>query len=152
MGASTIPLSRDYTSETVAGDFKAILGFGVEQACFLGHDKGAPLLAALAMQPSSRVSKVIFAEMMLPPFGFENLHIPKHWWVTCQNWHLAWYLVPEVAAFFAYGPVKELLTWYIWHGSYSGSSQLPHDYLESYTRELSEPGYLEAGISYFKFI
>ncbi|EMR65913.1 putative hydrolase or acyltransferase of alpha beta superfamily protein [Eutypa lata UCREL1] len=153
MGASTIPLSRDYTSETVAGDFKAILDFfGIEQAYFLGHDKGAPPLAALAMQQPSLVSKVIFAEMMLPAFGFENLHIPKPWWDTFQNWHLAWYLVPEVAAFFAHGRVKELLTWYIWHGSYSGISQLPHDHLESYTRELSKPGYLEAGFGYFKSI
>lgn len=153
MGASTIPISRDYTSETVAGDFKAILDFfSIEQAYLLGHDKGAPPAAALAMQHPSMVSRLIFAEMMLPAFGFEELHVPKPWWDTFQNWHLAWYLVPEVAAYFAHDRVKELLTWYIWHGSYSGISQLPHDHLESYTRELSKPGYLEAGFGYFKSI
>ncbi|KAI1334158.1 alpha/beta-hydrolase [Xylariaceae sp. FL0016] len=153
MGASTIPYSRDYTSETVAGDYKAIMDFfGLEQAYFLGHDKGAPPMAALAYQHPSLVAKLVFAEMMLPAFGFEDLHVPKPWWDTNMNWHLAWYIVPEVAGFFAHGKIKELLTWYIWHGSYCGVSRLTNDHLESYTRELSKPGYLEAGFHYFKSI
>lgn len=153
MGASTIPISRDYTSETVSGDFKAILDFfGINQVYMLGHDKGAPPVAAMAQKEPEMVKRVIFAEMMLPAFGFEELHNPKPWWDTFQNWHLAWYLVPEVAAFFSHGRVKDLLTWYMWHGSYSGISELPHEHLESYTRELSKPGYLEAGFGYFKSI
>ena len=153
MGASTIPATRAYTSETVSEDLNAVLDFlKIDQAYVLGHDKGAPLVAALAYKYPQKVKRIIFAEMMLPAFGFEELHTPKPWWDTYQNWHLALYLVPEVAAFLISGRVKELLTWYLWHGSYSGVSVLPHDHLESYTRELSKPGYLEAGFGYFKSI
>ena len=154
MGASTIPPSRDYTSATVAEDIRGVMDFlKIDQAYVVGHDKGAPPVAALAYEHPSRVKRIVFAEMLLPAFGFEDmLHHPKSHWDTYQNWNTALYLVPEVAAWLVRDKLKELLTWYFWHGSYSGNSLMSHDHMESYTRSLLKPGYLEAGFGYFQSV
>jgi len=42
-----------------------------------------------------------------------------------------------------------MLAWYFYHASYSGNAALSKDMLELYTRSISKPGFLRAGLSYF---
>lgn len=42
-----------------------------------------------------------------------------------------------------------MLAWYFYHASYSGNSVISNDMLELFTRSISKPGFLRAGLSYF---
>lgn len=42
-----------------------------------------------------------------------------------------------------------MLAWYFYHASYSGNAGISNDMLELYTRSISKPGFLRAGLSYF---
>ena len=42
-----------------------------------------------------------------------------------------------------------MLSWYFWHSSYSGTAAVSEDHLQRYTKEISKPGFLRAGMEYF---
>ena len=151
MGQSTIPASGDYTSSTAAEDLKGVLDFlSINQTYIVAHDKGNGQTAALNAKYRSLIKRAVYSEYALPGFGYEDA-VSREFGVTglYQNWQLAFFSVPDAAQYFIQGREKEMLAWYFWHSSYSGNSAISQDYLDRYTREISKPGFLRAGLQYF---
>lgn len=146
-GDSSIPLSRNYTAHAAGSDLHAILTYlNITSTYVFAHDKGVGLAASLAIEHPSLVSRIILAEYPLPGFGYSTEVTSPN---AYQNWQLAFFAVPDAAEFFIQGREKEMLSWYFWHGSYSGTAAVSTDHLERYTNEISKPGFLRAGMEYF---
>lgn len=47
------------------------------------------------------------------------------------------------------GKEEGILSWYFWHGSYSGNDVISNDLVEMYIRTLAKPGFLRAIFQYF---
>ncbi|KAK4629204.1 Soluble epoxide hydrolase [Fulvia fulva] len=147
-GESALAISDDYTAPAAAEDHLAILNFlNISSAYVVAHDKGAGVATALAFEHSKVVEKLVLIEYALPGGGY---------YTTCatsnqlyRDWQLAFFAVPDAAAYFIQGREKEMLTWYLYHGSYSGNAAISNDLLETYTRAISKPGFLRAGLQYF---
>jgi len=147
MGDSGIPLSRNYSAHSAGSDLAALLTYlNINQTYVFAHDKGAGLATSLAIEHPSLVSRIILAEYALPGFGYPYAVTSPNAYL---NWQLAFFAVPDAAEFFIQGRVKEMLSWYFWHASYSGTASVSREHLERYTNEISKPGFLRAGMEYF---
>ena len=152
MGDSSIPADGDYSAETAGDDLKAVLDFlKINQTYIFGHDKGTGLTTALAAKYRSLVKRVGVSEYPLPGFGYEEDSDPSPTWSLYSNWQLAFFSVPGAAEYFITGRVKEMLSWYFFHASYSGTEAVSEDSLNRYTTQLSKPGFLRSGLQYFSF-
>ena len=152
MGDSSIPADGDYSAETAGDDLKGVLDFlKINQTYIFGHDKSTGLTAALAAKYRSLVKRVGVSEYPLPGFGYEEDSDPSPTWSLYSNWQLAFFSVPDAAEYFITGKVKEMLSWYFFHSSYSGTDAVSEDSLNRYTTQLSKPGFLRSGLQYFSF-
>jgi pimeloyl-ACP methyl ester carboxylesterase len=150
MGASTIPTDYDYTAETTAEDFKAIMDYlNITQTYIFSHDKGVGLAAAFAAKYRDLVKRVGFSEYPLPGFGYEQFWAPNPSWDLYSNWQLAFFSVPDAATFFISGKEREMLSWYFWHSSYAGDEAISLDHLSRYADQLSKPGFLRSMLTIF---
>ncbi len=150
MGGSTIPTDYDYTAESTADDFKALLDYlNITQTYVFSHDKGAGLAAAFAAKNRDRVKRVGFSEYGLPGFGYEQLWAPNPSWDLYANWQLAFFSVPDASAFFIQGKEREMLSWYFWHAAYAGDEAVSRDHLTRYADQLSKPGFLRSMLTIF---
>lgn len=150
MGDSSIPPDDDYTAETVADDVKGICDFlRINQTYVFGYDKGAGVAAALTFKYSSLVKRAGFAEYPLPGFGYETSSDPTPSWDLYSNWQLAFFSIPDAAQFFIQGRESEMLAWYFFHASYSGSTAISQADLDRYTTQISRPGFLRSSMGYF---
>ncbi|KAF7191487.1 Soluble epoxide hydrolase [Pseudocercospora fuligena] len=147
-GDSSLSISENYTAPAAASDHLAILNFlNISKAHVVSHDKGGGIATSLAFEHPERVDKLVIIEYALPGGGF---------YTTCatsdqlyRDWQLAFFAVPDAASYFIQGREKEMLTWYFYHGSYSGNSVFSQELLETYTRAIAKPGFLRAGLKYF---
>lgn len=147
-GDSSLAISENYTAPAAASDHLAILNFlNISKAHVVSHDKGVGIATSLAFEHPDRVEKLVIIEYALPGGGF---------YTTCatsdqlyRDWQLAFFAVPDAASYFIQGREKEMLTWYFYHGSYSGNSVFSQELLEVYTRAIAKPGFLRAGLKYF---
>ncbi|KAF2660049.1 alpha/beta-hydrolase [Lophiostoma macrostomum CBS 122681] len=146
-GDSSLSASGDYSAAAGGRDLYAILSFlNITQTYVFAHDKGVGLATSLALEHPSLVSRLILSEYPLPGFGYSTeVTSPELY----QNWQLAFFAVPDAAEFFIQGREKEMLAWYFYHGSYSGTQAVSADHLQRYATEISKPGFLRAGLSYF---
>jgi pimeloyl-ACP methyl ester carboxylesterase len=146
-GDSSIPLSRNYSAHAAGSDLYAILTYlNITSTYVFAHDKGVGLAASLAIEHPSLVSRIILADYPLPGFGYPTSVTSPNAYL---NWQLAFFAVPDAAEFFIRGREKEMLSWYFWHASYSGTAAVSVDHLDRYTNEISKPGFLRAGMEYF---
>ena len=150
MGDSSIPASNDYSAEAAADDIKGVLDFlNITETYVFGHDKGAGITAALAAKYRSLVKRVGFAEYVLPGYGYEQFSAPAPTWSLYSNWQLAFFSVPDAAQFFIQGRESQMLEWYFFHASYSGTAAVSEADLARYTSQISKPGFLRSGLGYF---
>ena len=151
MGDSSIPANNDYTAETAAGDLKGILDFlQINKTHIFGHDKGSGLVTAFAAKYRSTTALVGVSEYGLPGFGYEQSSAPMPSWDLYANWQLAFFSVPDAAQYFIQGREREMLAWYFFHSSYSGTASVSADHLTRYATEISKPGFLRSGLTYFE--
>ena len=69
---------KDFTLETVArGLAKLMHELGHRRYGIIGHDLGAAIGVALADQEQRNVSRLMFLDMVLPGFGFEDAWVPR---------------------------------------------------------------------------
>ncbi|KAL8382249.1 hypothetical protein RB595_006167 [Gaeumannomyces hyphopodioides] len=144
-GDSSIPPDGDYTAATSAEDLRQVLDFlNVSSAYVVSHDKGAGFAAALAAAHPARVRRLVLSEYLLPGFGYEQAAVPGPFLDLYGNWQLAFFGVPDAAAFFTQGRERELLSWYFYHCSYAGTSSVPAAVLDAYAASIAKPGFLRA--------
>ncbi|KAK0737197.1 Alpha/Beta hydrolase protein [Apiosordaria backusii] len=144
-GDSSIPPDGNYSATASAADLKGVLDFlNITETYVFSHDKGAGMAVALAIQYPSLVKRLGVSEYVLPGFGYEAASTPGPYWDLYGNWQLAFFSVPDAADFFIRGREREMLSWYFYHGSYSGGSSISEDTLNRYTTSISKPGYLRA--------
>ncbi|HVK69837.1 MAG TPA: alpha/beta hydrolase [Polyangium sp.] len=149
VGMSTIT-AGGYDKTTMAKDLAGLLdALGID-ACYLaGYDLGAGTTAAFARDYPARVKRVAFLEFGLPGFGYELFMTPSPEWTLDSNWHLALFTVPDAAVWMLSGRERELLAWFFYHFAYSGNTSVAPEHFDAYHREISKPGALRAGISYY---
>lgn len=146
-GDSSLSKSSNYTAAAGGSDLKAILDYlNINKTYVFAHDKGVGLAASLAIEHPDVVDRIILAEYPLPGYGYTTEVLSPDLY---HNWQLAFFAVPDAAEFFIQGRVKEMLSWYWFHASYSGTQALSQDHLNRYTSEISKPGFLRSGLSYF---
>jgi hypothetical protein len=92
------------------------------------------------------VKQIILAEYVLPGYGYPTAVTSPNLY---YNWQLAFFAVPDAAEFFIQGREKQMLSWYFFHSSYSGTASISEDHLQRYTNQISKPGFLRAGMEYF---
>ncbi|KAI4690319.1 hypothetical protein J4E81_007472 [Alternaria sp. BMP 2799] len=146
-GDSSIPISKNYTAAAAGADLKAILDYlNISHTYVFAHDKGVGLATSLAIEYPSLVKAIILAEYVLPGYGYPlTVQSPSLY----QNWQLAFFAVPDAAEFFIRDREKQMLSWYFFHASYSGTAAVSEDHLQRYTNEISKPGFLRSGMEYF---
>ncbi|KAF2117013.1 putative hydrolase [Lophiotrema nucula] len=146
-GDSSLSASGNYTAPAGGSDLKAILDFlNINQTFVFAHDKGVGLATSLAIEHPEIVSRIILAEYPLPGYGYTTTVTSSNLYL---NWQLAFFAVPDAAEFFISGREKQMLSWYFFHSSYSGMEAMTEDHLNRYTTQISKPGFLRSGMSYF---
>lgn len=146
-GDSSLSKASNYTAAAAAVDLKAILDFlNITTSYVFSYDKGVGLAVSLAIEDPDLVDRMIIAEYPLPGYGYSTETTSTDLY---QNWQLGFFAVPDAAEFFINGRVKEMLSWYFFHSSYSGTASVSQDHLNRYTAEISKPGFLRSGLSYF---
>jgi pimeloyl-ACP methyl ester carboxylesterase len=150
MGDSSIPSSYDFTAEACADDIKAILEFlKINETYVFAHDKGSGVAAALTTKYRSVVKRLGLSEYALPGFGYEAAQVPTALTNIYSNWQLDFFAVPDAAQYFIQGREREMLSWYFFHSSYSGTAAVPSEILTSYADSISKPGFLRSGLQLF---
>ncbi|TAQ87317.1 hypothetical protein B7494_g4361 [Chlorociboria aeruginascens] len=151
MGDSSVsPLPENYTSAAMADDLKGVLDFlNITRSYVFSHDKGVGIAAALAAKYPSVVARLGLSEYVLPGYGYESFSDPAPTWTLESNWQLAFFSVVDAAQYFIQGREKEMLSWYFFHISYSGTSAISENDLDIYTSQISKPGFLRSGLNYF---
>lgn len=148
-GMSTIT-PGGYDKTTMARDLAGLLdSLGIEQTYMVGYDLGAGTVAAFGRDYPDRVKRIAFMEFGLAGFGYEGFMNPSRDWTLNSNWHLALFTVPDAATWMLQGQERELLAWFFYHFAYSGNASVSEAHMDAYTREISKPGALRAGISYY---
>ncbi|KAK5684822.1 hypothetical protein LTS10_002897 [Elasticomyces elasticus] len=146
-GDSSLSNTDNYTAPAGGEDLRAIIDFlNITKVNVLAHDKGVGLATSFAIENEELVNRIILIEYPLPGFGYPTtVSSPSIY----RDWQLAFFAVPDAAQFFIQGREKSMLAWYFYHGSCSGDDVISNDLLETYTRSISKPGFLRAGMQYF---
>ncbi|ETS75432.1 hypothetical protein PFICI_12376 [Pestalotiopsis fici W106-1] len=144
-GDSSIPPNGDYSAESTADDLKGVLDFlGINETYVFSHDKGSGFATALALKYPAAVRMLGLSEYALPGFGYEDAAMPAPFWDLYANPQLAFFQIPDFAEFLISGKEKQFLSWYFYHGSYSGGTSFSEDTLNQYTTSIAKPGFLRA--------
>jgi pimeloyl-ACP methyl ester carboxylesterase len=148
-GGSSIPPGGGYDKKTVARTVKHLLdGLGVGPLRMVGYDHGAGVAYNFACQNPDQVKQLVMMEYVLPGLVYEKAMQPVPGWHTGSNWQLALFTVPDVAEFAFRGRERELLTWFLWHGSFN-PTPVSQEHLTEYVDQIAKPGALRAGIEYY---
>ncbi|KAK4899639.1 hypothetical protein LTR27_002905 [Elasticomyces elasticus] len=140
-GDSSLSNTDNYTAPAGGEDLRAIINFlNITKMNVLAHDKGVGLATSFAIENQELVNRIILIEYPLPGFGYPTtVSSPSIY----RDWQLAFFVVPDAAQFFIQGSGE----------SYArvvfGDDVVSNDLLETYTRSISKPGFLRAGMQYF---
>lgn len=150
-GDSSLPPDGNYTVMASAEDLKCVMDFlNITSTYVLSHDMGAGIATALAVKYPDLVQRLVVTEFLLPGFGLELARNPGAYWDLYANWQLAFFSVTDAAEFFISGKERQMLEWYFYHGSYSGSTSFSEDIVNRYTSSISKPGFLRAMLAPFE--
>lgn len=142
-GASSIPPNDNYTAAVHAEDLSALLSFlNISSTYVFSHDKGSGFALALAIQHPTLVKRLGLSEYAFPGFGYEAAGNLAPYWDLYSNWQLAFFSVPDAAEYFIRGREKEMLQWYFYHCSYSGTEAVSEEIVDRYASAISKPGFL----------
>ncbi|KAK4442092.1 Alpha/Beta hydrolase protein [Podospora aff. communis PSN243] len=149
-GDSSLPPDGNYSAAANAADLKGVLDFlNITSTYVFSHDKGVGFAAALAAEHPSLVKRLGLSEYILPGFGYEDAAAPAPYWDLYANWQLAFFSVPDAAEFFIRGREKEMLLWYFFHSSYSGTEAFSEELVNRYASVISKPGFLRSMLGPF---
>ncbi len=144
-GDSSLPPDGNYSATASAADLKGVLDFlNITETYVFSHDKGVGMAYALAIQNPGLVKRLGVSEYIVPGFGYEDVTRIGPSLDLYGNWQLAFFAVPDAAEFFIRGREKDMLSWYFFHGSYSGVTAISEDVLNRYASSISKPGFLRA--------
>ena len=135
-----------YDSVTMSDDVAALMAhLGHDSYAVMGEDWGAVIGYQTAARHRDRVTALIFAEALIPGFGFED-----HAALTTENistgmhlWHLGFYFQPDVPEMLISGHERELITYMIKNERSRPDTATP-DAIEEYVRCYSMPGGIRA--------
>lgn len=138
-----------YDKATIARIVRGLMAeLGAGPVRLVGYDHGAGVAYNYACQAPDDVRQLAVMEYVLPGFGYEKAMLPSPQWNTGSNWQLSFFTVPDVAEFAFRGKERELLTWFLWHGSCNPAA-VSREHLDEYVDQISKPGALRAGIDYY---
>ncbi|WP_173874146.1 alpha/beta fold hydrolase [Streptomyces albus subsp. chlorinus] len=151
LGDSARP-ADGYDSATMSDDVAALMaGLGHETYGVLGEDWGAVVGYQLAARHRDRVRALVFAEALLPGFGFED-----HTALTTDNvsrgmhlWHLGFYFQPDVPEMLIAGHERELISYMIKNERSYPDTATP-EAIEEYVRCYSMPGGIRAMLAVYR--
>ena len=143
-----------YDSATMSEDIAALMAsLGHETYSVVGEDWGAVVAYQLAARHRDRVTALVFAEALLPGFGFED-----HSALTPQNvstgkfmWHVGFYFQPDVPELLIAGHERELIT-YIINAQRTYPDTATADAVDEYVRCYSLPGGIRAMLAIYRAI
>jgi len=135
-----------YDMATVADDITQLVDhLGHDQFAVAGEDWGACFALATAAKNPDRVTKLSFAESLLPGFGLEAWsHLsPENHALGRFLWHVSFFHVPDIPEMLIQG--REELFWSTWmkNETYNPAA-ITQDCVDEWTRTSSAPGALRA--------
>ncbi|MER5303789.1 alpha/beta fold hydrolase [Streptomyces lasiicapitis] len=141
-----------FDSATMSDDIAALMAhLGHDSYSVMGEDWGAAIGYQLAARHRDRVNALVFAEALLPGFGFED-----HTALTHENvsggmhlWHLGFYFQPDVPEMLIAGHERELLT-YMLKYERSHPDTATADAVDEYVRCYSLPGGIRSMLSIYR--
>ncbi|MGI5349685.1 alpha/beta fold hydrolase [Streptomyces sp. CA-250714] len=151
LGDSARP-SGGYDSATMSEDIAALMAhLGHRTYGVLGEDWGAVAGYQLAARHRDDVHALVFAEALLPGFGFED-----HTALTEENvsrgmhlWHLGFYFQPDVPEMLIAGHERELISYMIKNERSYPDTATP-DAIDEYVRCYSMPGGIRAMLEIYR--
>ncbi|WP_234315671.1 alpha/beta fold hydrolase [Streptomyces albus] len=151
LGDSARP-ADGYDSATMSDDIAALMAhLGHETYAVVGEDWGAVVGYQLAARHRDHVRALVFAEALLPGFGFED-----HTALTRENvssgmhlWHLGFYFQPDVPEMLIAGHERELISYMIKNERSHPDTATP-DAIEEYVRCYSMPGGIRAMLAVYR--
>lgn len=147
-GGSSIT-TTGYDKRTMARDLRGL----VEQLrlgpVFLtGYDHGVGVAYQYATAHPEEVWRLALAEYALPGFGYEAKLTPAPDWDVASSFQLSFFTQPDLAETFIRGKERELLAWFFWKMS-ANPEAVSGEHFEEYVRQITKPGALRAGFSYY---
>ncbi|GAA2606362.1 alpha/beta fold hydrolase [Streptomyces axinellae] len=151
LGDSARP-SGGYDCATMSDDIAALMAhLGHRTYTVLGEDWGAVVGYQLAARHRDHVRALVFAEALLPGYGFE-----EHTALTDENvssgmhlWHLGFYFQPDVPEMLIAGHERELISYMIKNERAHPDTATP-DAIEEYVRCYSMPGGIRAMLAVYR--
>ncbi|MFG2826917.1 alpha/beta fold hydrolase [Streptomyces sp. NPDC048434] len=151
LGDSAHP-AGGFDSATMSDDIAALMAhLGYESYSVMGEDWGAAVGYQLAARHRDHVDALVFAEALLPGFGFE-----EHSFLTRENvsggmflWHLGFYFQPDVPEMLIAGHERELITFML-KDERNYPDTATADAVDEYVRCYSLPGGIRAMLSIYR--
>jgi pimeloyl-ACP methyl ester carboxylesterase len=151
LGDSARP-ADGYDSATMSDDIAELMArLGHETYAVIGEDWGAVIGYQLATRHRDHATALVFAEALLPGFGFED-----HTALTPENissgmhlWHLGFYFQPDIPETLIAGHERELITYMIKNERSHPDTATP-DAIEEYVRCYSMPGGIRAMLAVYR--
>ncbi|WP_186785560.1 alpha/beta fold hydrolase [Streptomyces misionensis] len=151
LGDSAHP-ADGYDCATMSDDIAELMArLGHETYAVIGEDWGAVVGYQLAARHRDHATALVFAEALLPGFGFEG-----HTALTSENvsggmhlWHLGFYFQPDVPEMLIAGHERELITYMIKNERSHPDTATP-DAIEEYVRCYSMPGGIRAMLAVYR--
>ncbi|MGL4745594.1 MAG: alpha/beta fold hydrolase [Dermatophilaceae bacterium] len=122
-----------YDQRTLAGDVRALLEhLAIDQVAVIGHDVGAAVATAFAVDHPGRTTRLGFLEYLLCGFGFEEALAPRpdghHLWFAALN------MVPAVPEMLVAGHEREYLSLLMREALSATPAAVPQEDLDEYIR------------------
>ena len=138
LGDST-PSETEYDTLTAAESlFQLVHALGYQQIYLVGHDLGALVAFAYAVQHREQVQRLVILDVPVEGFGLNELH----------PWHFGFFQAPGLAESLAEGRVRLLLQFFF-SGMGSPTAFTSED-VDEYVRCYSNPDVLRAGFEYYR--
>ena len=153
LGDSTRP-AGGYDSATMSDDIAELMThLGHQEYSVVGEDWGAVIGYQLASRHRDAVKALVFAEALVPGFGFEDRTAltPENVAGGMYLWHLGFYFQPDVPEMLIAGHERELITYMTKSGRARPDSATP-DAVDEYVRCYSTPGGIRAMLAVYRAI
>lgn len=146
LGDSSKPIAG-YDKKTIAEDiYQLVQSLGFQEILLAGHDWGAAVACAYALEHPEAVRKLAFLEMALPGFGLEQA---AQYSREMNIWHLSFLAAPDIAEGLLTGKERVFFSWMYHHYAYNPTAITPAD-IDEYLRSYTAPGALRAGCQYYQ--
>ncbi|MEV8062497.1 alpha/beta fold hydrolase [Streptomyces antimycoticus] len=151
LGDSARP-AGGFDCATMSDDIAQLMAYlGHASYTVMGEDWGAVVAYQLAARHRDHVEALVFAEALLPGFGFED-----HTALTHENvsggmflWHLGFYFQPDVPEMLITGHERELIT-YMLKDERSHPDTATADAIDEYVRCYSMPGGIRSMLAIYR--